>query len=979
MSEMVGWKALLAEEPEHAPREFPLPAYSEFMPPPRLGRKPYGEPDPDLFTQDDPWGWHVSEAEEEWELRPGLEHIASEVYRSVLAFARGDSAPLIHGVRGSSLVDNPYWPPELAASVGHHPGERLVAIWPLALSRTQDDKGRVRWTLFGSSEQGPERGFWRSFFSAPDQERPAAEGIAFFARLLEQAYDIRARDGAGLLAEGLRILPVGDHHPDQAWGGDPLPSWTRPFVVGEGGPFDAVRFLLSFRPFAALPAELRARYLSARLHMLPSPGSMFLWGTPTYGRLARELPLASQLPFLRLTRRHGGPGIRIAQSGWIHEPGKRGAPRDVHEELLRETVARTHRWERVHRHEEEVGALSREDRVAKVLFSTDPDDMGLYDKPMARNCQLWTEDFRLLLDGPYATPEAVERARETVSEGGVFGYRFLFPPMRVGAYEVFWHRPVVAFVPPGTDRVTVLHPAPMGYLTAYRAGSRDVRRPVELFPRLLRRTTELAAVTGFTHLHDHTPHQTAHNILALRTAWRARGEQPLERSFARALIRAPRGESLEEWLGSLPSRSADPQTGQGVHDELEAILEPAHPDGKTATAESSLTFGRTATRAFEEGYWRDIATLAHGSWKTKDNADCALDPATQAHLDHRQRDLEPLGDFLLSRHRAAIAAAGMEGKAWCGEVPFRWQTDFPFPLFGGWLANHQGRAHERDLLVVIPGRNRGKAVVMGDHYDTAYMEDVYDHARGGSGARLAAHGADDNCSATATLLQAAPIFLELAKQGRLERDVWLLHLTGEEFPSDCMGARAFCRALVENRLAVTVENGVTVDLSATRVAGLVVMDMIAHNRQSEPYVFQIAPGDGPGSLAMARTAHGTVVAWNRLAPQWNLSTERRGRGRSGRSADPSVIPAIAEHPVMDGEVRLPFTPRSSLFNTDGQIFSDVGVPVALFMEDYDINRQGYHDTHDTMENIDLDYGSGIAAIAIETIARLAAAKTGHRA
>jgi hypothetical protein len=49
------------------------------------------------------------------------------------------------------------------------------------------------------------------------------------------------------------------------------------------------------------------------------------------------------------------------------------------------------------------------------------------------------------------------------------------------------------------------------------------------------------------------------------------------------------------------------------------------------------------------------------------------------------------------------------------------------------------------------------------------------------------------------------------------------------------------------------------------------------------------------------------------------------------------------------------------------------------MEDYDINRQGYHDTHDTMENIDLDYGAAVAAIAIETIARLATSKTEHRA
>ena len=47
-------------------------------------------------------------------------------------------------------------------------------------------------------------------------------------------------------------------------------------------------------------------------------------------------------------------------------------------------------------------------------------------------------------------------------------------------------------------------------------------------------------------------------------------------------------------------------------------------------------------------------------------------------------------------------------------------------------------------------------------------------------------------------------------------------------------------------------------------------------------------------------------------------------------------------------------------------------PLVLFMENYDINRVGYHDTHDNMTNIDLDYGSAVAAMAIETVARTAA-------
>jgi hypothetical protein len=44
------------------------------------------------------------------------------------------------------------------------------------------------------------------------------------------------------------------------------------------------------------------------------------------------------------------------------------------------------------------------------------------------------------------------------------------------------------------------------------------------------------------------------------------------------------------------------------------------------------------------------------------------------------------------------------------------------------------------------------------------------------------------------------------------------------------------------------------------------------------------------------------------------------------------------------------------------------------MENYDINRTGYHDTFDTLKNIDLDYGAALSAICIETIARLSTAQ-----
>ena len=576
------------------------------------------------------------------------------------------------------------------------------------------------------------------------------------------------------------------------------------------------------------------------------------WGEQSYARLQRQLPLAMQVPLLRLVARHGAPGgLRIPQTGWFHEPGNGKKPSEISQELLVNTYRRTNRWDRVHRHDDDVALSVFEDKIGKVLFSTESDAMGLYNKPMARNCQMWTEDSRLVLDGPNATPLQIVKAEAEVAGGGSFAYRFQFPAMRVGKREIYWHRPLVAYWSAERNAVEVMADAPLGCLYAYEANSADPANPVILWPRLLRRETYLSALQSFDHLTEHYAHQTPLNILALLDGFRLGGGRPLSREFARSLLRLAEHETLDIWLSSLPQRAYEPAPGKMLGQELERLIEPAapHPGGSreeppTQDLREALTYDETATRAFEERLWNDIVVLSHGRYLNKDNADLAQDPLTLRTLLHHHRDLEALGDYLLSRHNQAIAVAGMVGQASCGEIPFRWKTDFRFELFGGWIDNQEGRTHERDLLLVIPGKNRREAVVLADHYDTAYMEDLYDTSRGGTGIREAAAGADDNHSATATLLQAAPVFLKLAREGRLERDVWLLHLTGEEFPADCMGARHFCQALVEGSLKMQLSQGGVTDLSAVRIVGVFVMDMIAHNRDSERDVFQISPGKG---------------------------------------------------------------------------------------------------------------------------------------
>jgi hypothetical protein len=951
-----GWKQLVSGPAWYQGEgKYPIVAYSEFMPPPRVGWKPYGKFKTLILSDDDPWGWHIREHEEAFELRPGLQMLAENILTMLIYLGEGTPH---HAIARKKLDDNEYWPPELAEHAGKLKHERYVVLMPLAFSRSQDDKGRTPWTLFGASEQGPARGFWKSFFTDPDTEVPEEQGLAFFRRLLSSAYGETEQD---LHVAGFRILLRDRERQCPYWREDARPRWTNRFLWKEGQPLRGVKYLLTFRPFARLPAAVRKAYLAGELHLLPFPGSMVLWGAQPYLRLQKELPLAIQIPLLQqLHRRRGFQDIRIPQAGWVHEKSDLNPD---HYGPVRNHFRRTHRWERILRDEDELALMQRDDPLLHVLFSTLPNDVDLYGKPMARNVQLWTHDYELLLDGPNATPKQIRAALETAMAGGLFGYRFQYPAMRVGRHEVYWHRPLVAYRS-ANGRHEVLCDALSGYMTAYRADRIDLQRPVELWPRILHRELDQAAVELFEKHEDLRPHQTCRNVRKILYVSRMLG-MPLPHSFAQSLVTIPHHETVDAWLNDLPAQARDPQRVRTLASGVREFLAPA-----TQKTPASLTYRRTAQRAFEVQYWKTIAYLAESRYLNKNNADCVRDPTTQKELPDHRRHLEAMGDYLLDYYRRQIAKHGMTGKAFTGELPFSWRTDLDFSWMGGWLANQDGETYERNLITVIPGRDRRRAVIMGDHYDTAYMEDHYYHDRGGSGARLAAAGADDNHSATAALMMAAPVLLELSKAGKLGCDVWLIHLTGEEFPADCMGARHLSQALVQGTLKARVD-GRWRDLSKTRAQGVYVLDMVGHNNDHHRDIFQVAPGTSRESLFLAYQAHLANEAWNQGAEKWNQKPARVGRGRGQRSADGDKIPDVAQHPKLNGEVRVFFHPHSTLYNTDGQIFSDAGVPVVLFMENYDINRQGYHDSHDTMENIDLDYAAGVAAIAIESVARAA--------
>src|SRR5262249_29480037 len=330
-------------------------------------------PDPELFSADDPFGWHVGEFEEALELQAGMTQVGTQVLDKLARLLDGNPDT---GIPILDLLGNPFWPAELAAEA-ELPHERCVTLLPLALSRTQDDKGRVRWTVFGNSEQGPGKAFWKGFFTAPGKELPADEAIAFFCRLLKAVYGEEADGAAGLHRVGFRILP--DDQPPFPFWAETLPSWVAKFVLPEQLSREPARYLLTFRPFGRLPAAVRKSYLAGRLHLLPFPGSLAYWGVPGYRQLYRELPLALQIPLLLGIARHQMPGgIRVPQSGFLHEPTAGRPHAEHHAGQVRNPYKRTHRWDKILRDEDELALIGREDKLLHVLFSTLPNDLNLY-------------------------------------------------------------------------------------------------------------------------------------------------------------------------------------------------------------------------------------------------------------------------------------------------------------------------------------------------------------------------------------------------------------------------------------------------------------------------------------------------------------------------------------------------------------------------------------------------------------------------
>jgi hypothetical protein len=284
------WEQIEAEARDafHGAGRFPLRAYSELMPPPYVGIKPYAPrraQAPTTFAVSAGDALDIDEYEQAHDLEPGLDRIANHLLSKLGKLVNGKP----HALSRTLLEGNPAWPAQIAdaASAGKLAHDPLVVICSLALSRTQDDKGNDRWTLFGASHDQPAASFWHGL----DEARIKA--LLAWAKL-DGAWRILAEPGE-------------------------VPATLHARLLGDAA-LTGVRTLITFEPFIRLPAAVRSAYVAGQLVLVPTPASLLFFEHPRYRELARELPHAMQIPLLHLFPRvEGSCAIRIPQSGWLDE------------------------------------------------------------------------------------------------------------------------------------------------------------------------------------------------------------------------------------------------------------------------------------------------------------------------------------------------------------------------------------------------------------------------------------------------------------------------------------------------------------------------------------------------------------------------------------------------------------------------------------------------------------------------------------
>ncbi len=633
-------------------------------------------------------GWSISPRE----LLHAMEHL-------------GHGRPA-HGIARAKLEGNPFWPPELAERAGRLAHERYVASGAAGPSRTQDDKGRVRWTLFGGSEQGPARAFWKGFWTAPGRELPAERPPGF---LLSPA-----RCGLWRVARAAE-RPAPGRVPHPARHGRSLaslrarrahcPSWTTPYLLSEGERLGRVKYLLTFRPFGSLPKNVRRAYLAGDLHLLPFPGSLVFWGAPPFLQLRRRTAAghadsaAAPLPAARKPARSagaaGGLDARAASRPSRARSRQGPAPQHCSGGRIAGAASIGTRTSWPWPTAKTTWPTCSSARRRKILGSTTSrwpatPRFG----PTTSGC-CWT------VRGRAASDPATRRGRAPRGRA----VRLSLPVSGDARRAV---RNLLASPAGGLSlaengaAARSWSDAPLGYLTAYRADRPNPAGRSNCGRGCWPGRPHVAAIEAFWRRRNITSIACASTTPAnCSMPGSCCGEQPLPREFRPGTVEAsPRGDARR--LARSPGRHRPtarrrPRAGRR---SCGGGSSPSRRAGDAATA-ASCRSGRARLRQqpadVAPSRSRFIAPPGDRSkwpiggrspgWPTASTSTRTTPIASAIRsrsrlLQHHHRDLEALGDYLLDYYRRLIEKAGMADEAAVGDLPFRWQTDFGFPWSG---------------------------------------------------------------------------------------------------------------------------------------------------------------------------------------------------------------------------------------------------------------------------------------------------------
>ena len=404
------------------------------------GRKPCGTDGAGPLDAADPWGWQVTRIRRSARIAAG----AGACRRT--SFCTRCSTSATAGRRTASheakLRGNPYWPPELAGGPARcrTSATWCCCRWPCRRRRT------TRAASAGRSSAAASRG--RRARSGGDSSTAPRTRIAgrAGARLLPPAAGGRLRRAAGgwpiCAAAGFRILPSAGDAAAALLGRGAAALVDGALSAGtRASRFAAVQLPADVPPLR--PAAGRGAPGVSGRRFAPAAFS----GQPLFSArrrtcsCRRELPLAVQIPLLHSLQRHEAPrGIRVPQSGWLHEPrpdqpapARRLRPAAQHASAARTagpaSIATRTSWPCCRRRRPRgPRAVQRRPPTTWAFTASRWPATRKSGRTISTCC--WTARGR--------RPRQLARGgRAAAPRADMFGYRFLYPPMRSAGTRSF--------------------------------------------------------------------------------------------------------------------------------------------------------------------------------------------------------------------------------------------------------------------------------------------------------------------------------------------------------------------------------------------------------------------------------------------------------------------------------------------------------------------------------------------------------------